>query len=126
VVGEELTMAEGEGQDAPATGSGGPAAVRFYWRPGCPFCFALRRGLRRVGLRLDEVDIWADPGAAAAVRGITGGDETVPTVVVAGHAMVNPSVRQVLAAVHRYAPHLAPAPGAGPRPWWRRLRPRSR
>jgi glutaredoxin-like protein len=116
-------MADGDGlHDPPAAGSGGKAGlVRFYWRPGCPFCYVLRRGLRRVGLRLDEVDIWADPEAAAAVRGITGGDETVPTVVVAGHAMVNPSTRQVLAAVHRYAPQLVPAPDAGPRPWWRRL-----
>lgn len=104
-------------------GRAGPVeAVTLYRRPGCPFCASLRCRLRRARLRLDEIDIWADPAAAATVRSITGGDETVPTVVVAGHAMVNPSARQVLAAVRRYAPHLVPAPVPGSRrPWWRRL-----
>lgn len=93
-------------------------AVEFYWRPGCPFCMALRGPLRRSGLPLREVDIWKDPAAAARVRSVADGNETVPTVFVGSHAMVNPSMRQVLAAVRDHAPNLAPT-AAPPAPVWR-------
>ena len=62
-----------------------------YWRPGCPFCLRLRASLGRRARRAYWVDIWADPAGAAAVRAVTGGDETVPTVVVGGAGHVNPS-----------------------------------
>ncbi|GLY06127.1 MULTISPECIES: glutaredoxin domain-containing protein [Actinoplanes] len=61
-----------------------------YWRPGCPFCLRLRARLGPDAAQLHWVDIWQDPEGAAVVRGITGGDETVPTVVIAGEAHVNP------------------------------------
>lgn len=80
--------------------------VVVYWRPGCPFCMALRLALRFARLRYTAVNIWDDPRAAAFVRSVAGGNETVPTVVVAGHAMVNPTKRQVLKAVEDHAPHL--------------------
>ena len=90
--------------------------VTVYWRPGCPYCAALRRGLRRAGLVTTEVNIWAEPEAAAIVRSIAGGNETVPTVVVAGTGLVNPKVRTVLDAVHALVPDLVanttPAKGA--------------
>ncbi len=66
-----------------------------YWRPGCQFCLRLRLRLGRRGSRLHWVDIWRDPQAAADVRAITGGDETVPTVVVGDEAQVNPDPRWV-------------------------------
>ncbi|MFV5993944.1 hypothetical protein ACNPQM_16185 [Streptomyces sp. NPDC056231] len=52
------------------------------------------------------MNIWRDPEAAAFVRSVADGNETVPTVSVAGHAMVNPSKRQVLDAVRAHAPQL--------------------
>lgn len=61
-----------------------------YWRPGCPFCLRLRASLGMAARRVHWVDIWADPAGAAAVREVTGGDETVPTVVFAGQSHVNP------------------------------------
>jgi mycoredoxin len=61
-----------------------------YWRPGCPFCIRLRARLGADAGRLHWVDIWQDPEGAAAVRAITGGDETVPTVVLDGQGYVNP------------------------------------
>ncbi|GAA4928056.1 glutaredoxin family protein [Actinoplanes utahensis] len=61
-----------------------------YWRPGCRFCLQMRARLGPDAARLRWVDIWADPSAAATVREITGGDETVPTVVIGGRAHVNP------------------------------------
>ncbi|WP_430780086.1 glutaredoxin family protein [Actinoplanes sp. G11-F43] len=61
-----------------------------YWRPGCVFCLRLRARLGPDAARLNWVDIWQDPAAAATVREITGGDEIVPTVVIGGQAHVNP------------------------------------
>jgi len=63
----------------------------IYWRPGCPYCMRLRTALGPDAGSAHWVDIWADPSGAAAVRAITGGDETVPTMVVAGDGFVNPS-----------------------------------
>lgn len=71
--------------------------VHFYWRRGCRFCRALRRRLEGAGVELDDHDIWADDEARAFVRSVARGHETVPTVVVAGVAMVNPSAAEVLA-----------------------------
>jgi mycoredoxin len=72
-------------------------AVTVYWRRGCPYCMALRRGLKRSGLATREVDIWSDPSAAEFVRHHAGGNETVPTVDVGGTVLVNPSARTVVA-----------------------------
>ena len=80
--------------------------VEFYWRPGCGFCSRLRADLQRIGLPLREINIWEEPSAAATVRSITGGNETVPTVVVGTRAMVNPSAAQVMKAVKAHAPQL--------------------
>lgn len=90
-------------------------AVTVYWRPGCPYCVSLRRGLRRAGLATEEVDIWSDPSAAAFVREHAAGNETVPTVDVGGTVLVNPSARRVIDQAAEsgitVAPHL--------RKWWR-------
>lgn len=51
-------------------------------------------------------DIWADPDAAATVRAAAGGNETVPTVGLAGEFLVNPSLDAVIDLVARRAPHL--------------------
>ena len=75
--------------------------ITFYWRPGCGFCMLLERNLDRLGLPVDKRNIWDDPEAAATVRSIARGNETVPTVVVGEIAMVNPSAGQVLAALER-------------------------
>ena len=75
------------------------AVVDFYWRPGCPFCMALEFRLDRAGIGLNKINIWQDPAAAARVREITGGDETVPTLVIGGRGLVNPSVGEVRRAL---------------------------
>lgn len=69
--------------------------VTLYTRPGCPYSFMLRRALRRKGIAFTEVDIWQDPDAAAAVRAVADGNETVPTVHVAGQWLVNPRAARV-------------------------------
>lgn len=83
-----------------------PAVLQLYWRPGCPFCVSLRRGLRRRGIAFEPINIWEDPAAAARVRQIAGGNETVPTVTLGEHVLVNPSARQVAALVSDSAPQL--------------------
>ncbi|MFI2780433.1 glutaredoxin domain-containing protein [Streptomyces sp. ALB3] len=71
---------------------GGPIV---FWRPGCTYCLRLRLRLGRSARRVHWVDIWRDPAGAAVVREANGGDETVPTVVVAGRPYVNPDPRWV-------------------------------
>ena len=92
-----------------------PTSVEVMWRPGCRFCSSLRRGLNRKGVATVEHDIWSSPDAAARVRGATGGDETVPTVFVGDRALVNPSVRQVVAAIRAAEPdhHSDSTPATG-------------
>lgn len=89
--------------------------VEVYWRPGCPFCLMLLRPLRRSGLQFREINIWEDPGAAARVRAVADGNETVPTVFIGDEALVNPSARQVLTAAGYES---------RPRRWWERRRSR--
>jgi glutaredoxin-like protein len=74
---------------------GAQTPVTVYSRPGCPYCYLLRRGLRRRGVTFTEVDIWRDAEAAAAVRAVADGNETVPTVHVGGQWLVNPSAEAV-------------------------------
>ena len=69
------------------------------WRPGCPFCSMLRAGLRRRRVPFREVNIWDDPEAAAFVRSVARGNETVPTVLVGTVSLVNPSAGEVAALV---------------------------
>lgn len=96
-------------------------AVLFYWRPGCPFCVSLRRGLTRRGIPFQPVNIWEEPGAAARVRAAANGNETVPTVVIGDHALVNPSVAQVESLIARQLPDLAARLATRPaRRWWQR------
>ena len=83
-------------------------AVHFYWRPGCPFCTMLRRGLDKRGITTVDHDIWSDASAAAVVRSHARGNETVPTIVVGDVGLVNPSARQVEELLCSTAPHLLP------------------
>jgi len=71
--------------------------VVVYWRPGCPFCSSLHADLMRAGVSFRRVNIWDDPDAAAFVRSVARGNETVPTVTVGDVALVNPRATEVVA-----------------------------
>ncbi len=101
---------------------GPTTAIDVYWRPGCPYCMSLKRSLRRRRVPMRLHDIWADPEAAAVVRRAAQGDETVTTVVVAGHALVNPSAREVEALVEQLLPELVTDRGDQRRSWFGRRR----
>jgi mycoredoxin len=70
-----------------------------YWRPGCQYCLRLRLRLGLTAHKAHWVNIWKDPDAAAALRAIAGGNETVPTVVAGEEAKVNPDPAWVMARV---------------------------
>ncbi|MFB7647548.1 glutaredoxin domain-containing protein [Streptomyces sp. NPDC059095] len=82
--------------------------VVLYWRPLCTYCMKLRLSLLFTRLRFVKVNIWRNPDAAAFVRSVADGNETVPTVTVAGRAMVNPSKRELFEAVRAHAPRSLP------------------
>ena len=90
--------------------------VHYYWRPGCPFCLMLRRGLDKRGIATVDHNIWEDPADAAVVRSLAHGNETVPTIVVGGIGMVNPSADEVIAVLSSKAPHLVPEDWEPPQP----------
>lgn len=72
-----------------------PPAVTVYRRPGCPYCVALVAGLKVRGVPFASIDVWQDPEASAFVRAQSGGNETVPVVVVGDRVLVNPGARAV-------------------------------
>ncbi|MFI7743316.1 glutaredoxin domain-containing protein [Kocuria rhizosphaericola] len=78
-----------------------PDPVTVYYRPGCGYCLRLRASLGSRARRARWVDIWADPGAAAYVRSVNGGDAIVPTVVLDGVPHTNPAPATVRAALER-------------------------
>lgn len=96
--------------DHSATTDASPAAVTVYWRPGCGFCSSLLRQLSKTDLALDLHNIWEEPEAAADVRSLANGNETVPSVRIGTvWAAVNPSAAEVLTAAQAHAPHLLDA-----------------
>ncbi len=88
-------------------------ALDVYWRPGCPYCTALRRSLERAQVPARWHDIWQSDVDRARVVAATGGDETVPTIFVGNTVLVNPRFPELLETIQRQAPHLAPQAPAG-------------
>ena len=74
--------------------------IIVYGRPGCPGVPPVLRLLDAAGADYEYVNIREDPEAAARLRAITGGYESVPTVVLPdGRALVEPGtmkLRQML------------------------------
>lgn len=93
-----------------SSGNGNEATdeLEFFWRPGCPFCAMLERDLDRAGIGVVRRNIWEEPEAAAIVRSVADGNETVPTVRVGGRALVNPPVAEVADLLREVAPQLLP------------------
>ncbi|NYF97074.1 glutaredoxin domain-containing protein [Janibacter cremeus] len=86
---------------SPLNGRGGPRhtevesrpddfPVVIYWRPGCVYCMRLRGALGKDKDRATWISIWADEDAAAFVRSVNNGNETVPTVRVGETVRTNP------------------------------------
>lgn len=73
--------------------------VAVYWRPGCPFTARLRLAVRANRDAIAWVNIWEDAEGRAFVASVNGGNETVPTVVIAGVPHTNPDPSVVKAAL---------------------------
>jgi len=70
----------------------------MYTTVWCGYCQRLKAQLGREGIAFEEVDIEADPAAAAFVESVNGGNQTVPTVLFDdGSALTNPSLGDVKA-----------------------------
>ncbi|QII05175.1 hypothetical protein BH93_07095 [Rhodococcoides fascians A25f] len=67
-----------------------------YWRPGCIFCLRLRVALLLRGKKAVWTSIREDPAAAARVRSVNDGNETVPTVFAASEHRTNPNPSWVI------------------------------
>jgi mycoredoxin len=70
--------------------------VTMYSTVWCGYCQRLKAQMTREGITFTEIDIEADPEAAAFVESVNGGNQTVPTVTFAdGIALTNPPIGQV-------------------------------
>lgn len=92
------TATNHEGAQAAAANDGAPI---IYWRASCSFCLQMRLSLGKMGRRAHWVNIKHDPDAAAFVRSVNGGNETVPTVVMHGQPVTNPDPQLVRKALPR-------------------------
>lgn len=90
--------------------------ISVYWRAGCGFCSSLFRALDRRGVPYERVDIRSGPEAAARVRAVARGHETVPTVFVGEVPLVNPRVHEVLAVARHEVPEAVPEGYEPPQP----------
>ncbi len=68
------------------------ARILVYGHPACPAVGPVKAMLAQVQVEFDYVNIRQDPGAAARVRAINGGNESVPTLVFPdGSTLTEPS-----------------------------------
>lgn len=73
--------------------------VTMYSTVWCGYCRRLKAQLDRAGITFREVDIEHDAAAAAFVAGVNGGNQTVPTVLLAnGSVLTNPTIDEIVAA----------------------------
>ena len=70
--------------------------LTIYSTVWCGYCQRLKAQMSREGITFTEIDIEADPEAAAFVQSVNGGNQTVPTLVFPdGTAMTNPPIGKV-------------------------------
>jgi len=79
--------------------SAAEVVAEVYWRPGCPYCSALRRDLSRRRVPTRWHNIWTDADARAFIRDANSGSETVPTVRIGSTTLTNPRGGQVATLV---------------------------
>jgi mycoredoxin len=82
-----------------------PGTVTMYSTTWCGYCQRLKSQMDREGIGYSEINIEQDPESAKFVETANGGNQTVPTVVVAPRSggsdvvMTNPSLAQVKQAL---------------------------
>ena len=74
------------------------AVVTVYTTTWCGPCKRLKAQMGRAGVEFTEVDIEADPAAAAFVASVNGGNEMVPTLKFSdGSTLTNPPIAEIIA-----------------------------
>ena len=74
--------------------------ILVYGRPGCPMVPPVRNYLDEAGVEYVFLNIREDPSAAARLRELAGGFESVPTVVLPdGRVFVEPGVGRLRKAL---------------------------
>lgn len=77
------------------------APITMYTTPWCGYCRRLKRQLADEGIPFQEVDVdaAADPHVDERIIAASGGFRTVPTLEVGDRLLVNPTLREVQAAL---------------------------
>lgn len=73
--------------------------VTMYSTTWCGYCRRLKRQLEEAGISYQEIDLDRDGSYDERIIEKTGGYRTVPTVEVGGELLVNPSLREIEAAL---------------------------
>ena len=74
------------------------AVVTVYTTTWCGPCKRLKAQMGRAGIEFTEVNIEADPAAAAFVASVNEGNEMVPTLKFSdGSTLTNPPIAEVIA-----------------------------
>jgi len=73
--------------------------VTMYSTTWCGYCRRLKREMTEAGIDFREIDLDDDPSHDDRIIARTGGYRTVPTLEVKGELLVNPSLREVEAAL---------------------------
>ncbi|MBN1680689.1 MAG: hypothetical protein JW966_10380 [Anaerolineae bacterium] len=80
----------------PSAASAPPARITVYGHSRCPMVPPVRGMLKQSKVKFDYVDIHKDPAARDRVRTISGGSESVPTLVFPdGSTLVEPSTGEL-------------------------------
>ncbi|AVZ38892.1 MULTISPECIES: mycoredoxin [unclassified Dietzia] len=84
--------------------AGGAEALTLYTTSWCPFCTRLKKLLDEKAIGYVEIDVDADPDAAAFVESVNGGNRVVPTALYSdGTTATNPPASQVRAKLAELA-----------------------
>lgn len=75
------------------------ALVTMYSTRWCGYCRRLKRQMEDEGILFREVDVDENPEFDDRIIAATGGYRTVPTVEAGGALLVNPTLREVRAAL---------------------------
>ena len=73
--------------------------ITMYSTPWCGYCRRLKRQFDEAGIAYQEVDVDATPGFDERIIAASGGYRTVPTVEVGEQLLVNPTLKEVEAAL---------------------------
>lgn len=73
--------------------------VTMYTTTWCGYCRRLKRQMEDEGIVFREVDVDAEPQYGDRIIQATGGFRTVPTIEAGGVLLVNPTLREVRAAL---------------------------